>query len=65
MTEENKKEKCKCCLGLGIIILILGIVFGVTGSGGFGVLHAFAIAVGAVLIAWGMKKTSACKCCAK
>jgi multisubunit Na+/H+ antiporter MnhB subunit len=65
MTEENKKEKCKCCLGLGIIVLIVGVILGVTGSAGFGLPQGLAIGVGIILILLGIKKTKMCKCCNK
>ena len=65
MTEENKEKKCKCCLGFGIIVLILGVLFGVMGGSGFGIPHILAVVVGAGIILCGLKGNNFCKCCNK
>ena len=65
MTDETKKETCKCCLGLGVVVLVAGIVFGVINENGLGLVHIAAIVVGFVMILAGLKKTKMCKCCNK
>ena len=63
MTEETKGKKCKCCLGLGAIVLVLGVVLGVMSSTGFGLIHILAIIVGVGVVVCGLKGSKFCKCC--
>lgn len=63
MTEE--KKKCNCCLLIGIIVLGLGIVSGMTGEGSFGLMQILAIIAGLAMILCGLKGSKFCKCCNK
>lgn len=68
MTDENKGNKCNCCLILGIIILALGLLADVIGLGQsqmFGPKQILAVIVGVALIFCGLKGTKFCKCCKK
>ncbi len=62
MIDKNKGKRYKCCLGLGIIFLGLGLLFGFIGSEGFGLPRILAIDFGVVLLWVGLKKSSLCKC---
>ena len=46
-------------------ILVLGVLFGVMGNGGFGLLQILAVVVGVAIILCGAKGTKSCKCCNK
>ena len=65
MTDENKGKRCKCCLGLGIIVLVLGVLSGAMGNSGFGLIQILAVVVGVAIILCGVKGTKFCKCCNK
>ncbi|MCK5180495.1 MAG: hypothetical protein KAR32_13275 [Candidatus Omnitrophica bacterium] len=62
MTEENKKKKCNCCLGFGLVVFISGVLSGFLGGGGFGLPHILAVVVGVALILCGKNGTKFCKC---
>ena len=65
MTEENKEKQCKCCLGLGALVLIVGVILGLLGSNGFSLVPILAIVVGAAIMLCGIKGNKFCKCCNK
>ncbi|MCK5013535.1 MAG: hypothetical protein KAS66_06920 [Candidatus Omnitrophica bacterium] len=61
MTDENKKQKCNCCLFIGIIVLALGLLTGIMGEAVFGLIQILAIIVGIILILSGIKGSKFCK----